>query len=208
LTALVDARVTAVLARYAPDVLVQSIVRGATVAATRGASLDHKKLLDELRARVRLFVEPALQPAALREVELLDPAPESAPRRPEMVLVNDEGDVCKARIRAREIAMLMKTSAFGAQRASTAVSELARNMVLYAAGGTIELIPVSGRPPRLTVRASDRGPGIADLEHVLGGSYRSSTGLGRGLSGVKRLASRFDVRTGPAGTIVEATLEL
>jgi serine/threonine-protein kinase RsbT len=208
LTALVSARLTALLARYAPDVLVQSIVRNVTAAATRGSSLDRKKLLDELRASVRLFVEPALQPAALREIEMLDPGADGPPRRPEVVLVNDEGDVCKARIRARELAVQMKTSAFGAQRASTAVSELARNMVLYAAGGTIELIPAAGGPPSLTVRASDRGPGIADLEHVLGGSYRSSTGLGRGLSGVKRLATRFDVRTGPAGTVVEAMLEL
>ena len=44
---------------------------------------------------------------------------------------------------------------------------------------------------------------LTDLERVLSGTYRSKTGMGLGLLGVKRLADRFDVRTGPNGTQVE-----
>jgi serine/threonine-protein kinase RsbT len=207
-TRALEAQLNLVLGRYVPDVVAQSIVRRVTSAASRGDALDRRRLADELRASVRLFVEPALQPQAQRDVDALDPAAEVPLKRSELMTVKDEADVCKARLRARELAVHMRTSAFGAQRASTAVSELARNMVLYASGGTIELLPDIERRPRMTVRAADRGPGIANVSLVLSGNYRSTTGLGRGLYGVKRLSSRFDLRTGSNGTSVEAVIEL
>ena len=43
---------------------------------------------------------------------------------------------------------------------------------------------------------------------VLSGRYRSATGLGRGLLGVKRLADRFNIRTSKSGTHVEAEVNL
>jgi serine/threonine-protein kinase RsbT len=203
-----EALVAAALTPYAPDVLVGSIVRRVFAAARSGAALDRRRLLDELRSSVRLFLEPTLQNAALRAIEAIGDPSEAAPTRAELVSIRDESDVCRARIRAREIALILRTNAFGAQRASTAVSELARNMILYAAGGTVELVPSGGRPPRLTVRANDKGPGIPDVTLALSGKFRSATGLGRGLAGVKRLASRFEIKTGPTGTSVEAVIDL
>ena len=49
---------------------------------------------------------------------------------------------------------------------------------------------------------------IEGLDRILAGQYRSKTGLGKGLSGVKKLASRFDVATGHQGTRVEAVITL
>jgi signal transduction histidine kinase len=44
----------------------------------------------------------------------------------------------------------------------------------------------------------DEGPGIPDLELILRGEYASSTGMGRGLVGVRLLMDEFDIRA-PAG---------
>ncbi len=60
------------------------------------------------------------------------------------------------------------------------------------------------RPPQqLLIRISDQGPGVADLDAVLEGRYRSSAGLGMGIVGAKRLLHHFDIVTGPRGTTVE-----
>ena len=48
----------------------------------------------------------------------------------------------------------------------------------------------------LQVCISDQGPGVAELDLVLSGRYQSSTGMGVGVIGARRLI-RFDSRTGP-----------
>jgi anti-sigma regulatory factor (Ser/Thr protein kinase) len=51
--------------------------------------------------------------------------------------------------------------------------------------------------------AADRGPGIADIEAVLGGRYRSRTGMGIGLLGVRRLMDSCDIQSkAGSGTVV------
>jgi serine/threonine-protein kinase RsbT len=87
------------------------------------------------------------------------------------------------------------------------VSELARNIVSYTSGGTIELTP-SQSPPSMTIRAVDQGTGIKNLDSIMGGSYRSKTGLGLGLSGSKRLATQFEIDTGPSGTTILVKMKL
>ena len=72
-------------------------------------------------------------------------------------------------------------------RVLTIVSELARNIASYSHGGSIEL---SRQERAILVRAVDRGPGIADLPQILEGRYRSRTGLGLGILGVKRTAQK------------------
>jgi len=68
-------------------------------------------------------------------------------------------------------------------RIATAVSELARNAFRYAGGGSVDFtIEGSMTPQVLSIRVSDTGPGIANLDAVLSGQYQSSTGMGLGLS--------------------------
>ena len=93
------------------------------------------------------------------------------------------------------------------QRVTTVVSELSRNIVAYTPGGYLEL-ELKAMPPRLAIRASDRGSGIPNLPEILAGKYRSRTGLGRGLLGTKQLAQRFDISTGASGTTIEAEIQL
>jgi signal transduction histidine kinase len=123
------------------------------------------------------------------------------------VSVRFEHDVVLARQRARQIAELLGFEAQDATRISTAVSEIARNAFAYAGGGSVEfLLTQNGREQSLTVRVSDHGPGITELEQVLDGRYRSATGMGMGIVGARRLMDRFEVDSvSGRGTIV--TLE-
>jgi anti-sigma regulatory factor (Ser/Thr protein kinase) len=81
-------------------------------------------------------------------------------------------------------------------RLATAVSELGRNMYMYAGGGQLRL-KLAEEPHRylFTVDASDQGPSIAQLDLILSGGYRSRTGLGRGLLGVKALLDQLTIDT-------------
>ena len=62
-----------------------------------------------------------------------------------------------------------------------------------------------GGPARrcVHVEARDQGPGIGNLEEILGGRYKSRSGLGLGILGTKRLADQFRIDSSPAGTRVE-----
>jgi signal transduction histidine kinase len=114
-----------------------------------------------------------------------------------------EQDVVLARQRARQIAALLAFDGLEQTRLATAISEIARNAVQYAGGGRVTF-ELTRHPPMLLVRVSDRGPGIARLQDVLDGRYRSSTGMGLGLIGARRLADHFEIETTrDRGTTVE-----
>jgi signal transduction histidine kinase/CheY-like chemotaxis protein len=121
-----------------------------------------------------------------------------------------EQDVVVARQRARQIARVMGLDAQDQVRTATAVSEIARNAVRYAGAGRVEfLLDGAAEPPALVVRVSDHGPGIRNLPEVLSGRYRSTTGLGLGLVGTRRLVDDLQVRSSPgAGTEVTLTKRL
>ena len=116
------------------------------------------------------------------------------------VAVAREHDVVSARQRARQVAELLGFDGQDQTRIATAVSEIARNAFRYAKGGRVEFA-VEGRtaPQLLVVTVSDTGPGITDLPAILGGEYRSATGMGLGIVGARRLMDAFDVRTTAGG---------
>jgi len=125
----------------------------------------------------------------------------------ESLRVRSEWEATAARARAGDLVVALGGKSYDAVRTMTLVSELARNIVLYTSGGCIELRPCDS-PPSLVVRADDDGPGIANLDEILSGRYRSKTGLGKGLLGAKRLANRFEIETSPRGTRIEAEVRL
>jgi serine/threonine-protein kinase RsbT len=118
-----------------------------------------------------------------------------------IVHIRSEADLNAARMFAREACNLVGMRGYAAQKVVTAVSELARNISRYVGEGTV-CFQIDTDDNRITVIAEDHGSGIADLELVLSGKYRSRTGLGRGLLGAKNLADTFDIQTGPHGTTV------
>jgi signal transduction histidine kinase/DNA-binding response OmpR family regulator len=119
------------------------------------------------------------------------------------VQIRHEHDVVGARRRARQIAAALGFDVHEQTRIATGVSELARNAFRYAGGGTVEyLIEGATAPQVFTARVSDHGPGIGNLSLVLSGRYQSTTGMGLGIIGTRRLMDAFDITSGPAGTVV------
>ena len=87
---------------------------------------------------------------------------------------------------------------------ATAISEVARNIVVHVGCGEIVLRPVED-PDRfgLVVIATDQGPGIRDLDAALRDDYSGRGGLGLGLPGARRLMDDFEVVSDPdRGTTV------
>jgi signal transduction histidine kinase/CheY-like chemotaxis protein len=120
------------------------------------------------------------------------------------VLIQHEPDVVAGRQRTRQIASALGFDSQDQTRLATAVSELARNVYSYAGGGKIEfMIEGQTTPQVMLIRVSDKGPGIANLEAILEGRYRSSTGMGLGIIGARRLVDQCDIQTAPKqGTAV------
>ena len=112
-----------------------------------------------------------------------------------------EYDVVLARQRARQLAAEFKLDLQDQIRFATAVSEIARNAHQYAVGGRVEFQLDAGPPVVLLARIVDRGRGIARLKEVLDGRYVSSTGLGLGITGARRLSDTFSLESSAeAGT--------
>ena len=120
------------------------------------------------------------------------------------VAIRYEHDVVLARQRARQVAACVGFDAQEQVRFATAVSELARNAFQYAGGGRLQLeVAREGERSVLVASVHDSGPGIADLQRILGGQYQSRSGLGVGIIGARRLSDRFSIEsTAGKGTSV------
>ena len=121
--------------------------------------------------------------------------------------LHSEQDIVHCRQAAKRLAAALEWPVLEQIRLATAVSELARNIHQYAGNGHFDFALLRGEGQRLRgleVRAVDRGPGIAEMEAIRAGSYRSSTGMGIGLRGAQRLFDDFDIQTSPAGTRITA----
>ncbi len=118
------------------------------------------------------------------------------------VALIEEADIVVARQRAREIARQLGFETQDQTRIATAVSEIARNAAMYASGGRVEFAFVTSSSPSLQIVVRDRGPGISDLDAVLEGRFRSTTGMGVGISGARRLMDRLDIVSEPGKGVV------
>lgn len=114
----------------------------------------------------------------------------------------------QARQRAREIAALLGFDNQEQIRLATATSEMARNAYRYARGGKVSFDVEIGRNQVLEITVSDTGPGIDNLNEIFEGRYRSSTGMGLGIVGTKRLMDNFEITSSPAGTLVKMGKDL
>lgn len=107
-----------------------------------------------------------------------------------------EWDIVAARQLGRNEAKEVGFGTVDQARITTAISELARNIYLYAGKGKIEIRQITeGNLRGLLVIASDKGPGIVDVRKVMEDGYTTSGGLGAGLPGVRRLMDDFKIET-------------
>ena len=110
-------------------------------------------------------------------------------------IVSDD-DMVPARAEGRALAAHLGFSRTDATLVATAISEIARNIVVHAHDGEIVLTPVYGDSRYgLVVVARDRGPGIPDVEAAMQDGYGSSNGLGLGLPGARRLMDELHVES-------------
>ena len=123
------------------------------------------------------------------------------------VSVRSDADIVTARQKGRALAAELGFSTVDLAMVATAISELARNVVLYAEPGEIILsVAVNALGKRgIVVVARDDGPGIQDVDRAMQSGYSTSGGLGLGLPGVRRLMDDFQiVSQAGKGTIVTA----
>lgn len=122
------------------------------------------------------------------------------------VWIESDVDIVTARHEGRSLASELGFSAAELAFIATAISELARNIVLYARRGEIRISLIQdGRRRGIQVIAVDEGPGIANIKKALNGGYSTSGGLGLGLPGVRRLMDETEVTSAEGkGTTVRA----
>lgn len=115
-------------------------------------------------------------------------------KRSGKVKIESEDDILRARQKAREITEDMEFSITDVTRTVTAVSELARNIHLYAEPGVMQWREVddSGRAG-IELVFDDDGPGIENISAVLRGEHSTSDGMGRGIEGTKSLMDDFEL---------------
>lgn len=111
-----------------------------------------------------------------------------------IVEISRESDVARA---VTESQRFLREQGFDRTRGfliATAVSELARNIFVYAGVGRISL-RVCSKDQRVGVEvvAEDEGPGIDDFALALTEAYSTGQTLGLGLPGVKRIMDQLDL---------------
>jgi serine/threonine-protein kinase RsbT len=78
----------------------------------------------------------------------------------------------------------------------TAASELVRNMIKYASGGSILIeVITNGRENGVRLTFKDQGPGISNIQQAMKDGFSTGKSLGLGLPGAKRLVSEFDIKS-------------
>jgi serine/threonine-protein kinase RsbT len=120
--------------------------------------------------------------------------------------VERDADVVAARQKGRALAALAGISGSDLTVVATAISEIARNIIVYAERGEIVLkIAQNGHRRGVVVIATDQGPGIADLDMAMRDGFSTGKSLGLGLPGARRLMDEFEI-VSEAGKGVTVTM--
>jgi serine/threonine-protein kinase RsbT len=113
-----------------------------------------------------------------------------------LVSIGSDVDIVLARQQGRTMAGSIGFGATDATLIATAISELARNIVMYAQKGEVMMHSVETAHSRgILIVARDNGPGIRSIQDVLRDGYSTSGGLGLGLPGVRRLMDEFAIES-------------
>ena len=118
------------------------------------------------------------------------------------IVIEREDDVHMASTIGKRVSEEYGLSKSDQTKLVVSILELTRNIVFYAGKGELFIKPISSYG--IEILAIDKGPGISNLEQVLNNTVQSKTGLGLGLSGVKRLMDEFEIISNDNGTRVRA----
>lgn len=124
--------------------------------------------------------------------------------------IASEDDIVTARTTIRQVVGDLGFGVTDVTRIVTAVSELARNVYLYAGTGKMSWrIRSDGSQRIFEIVFDDDGPGIEDIEQALAQGYSTSEGMGLGLSGTEKLMDQFDIESIPEqGTTITIGKEI
>jgi serine/threonine-protein kinase RsbT len=110
------------------------------------------------------------------------------------VAINSDADLVTARAEARAMAERLGFPRPDPTLIATAISEVARNIVVHVGRGEILLRPFEDAERYgVVVIATDAGPGIRDVEAAIRDDYSGRSGLGLGLPGARRLMDDFEI---------------
>ncbi|GIV88906.1 MAG: serine/threonine protein kinase [Chloroflexus sp.] len=111
-------------------------------------------------------------------------------------VIRSDLDIVIARTMARDMAKALGFGPIDQARIATAVSELARNIFLYAGTGNVTVRNIEkGARKGIEIICEDQGPGIPNIDLVMQDGYSTSRGMGMGLPGAKRLMDEFDIKS-------------
>ncbi len=114
-------------------------------------------------------------------------------------------DIILARQKVKSLMQAMGFSLLAQTRIVTAVSELARNVVIHAGRGTMSVYEMikTNNTKGIKCIFEDQGPGIQDIEQALKEGFSTLKSLGLGLGGAKKLCNEFHIDSAPGkGTTV------
>ena len=103
-------------------------------------------------------------------------------------------DIVAARQRGRALSEKLGFSTVEQAIISTAISELARNILEYAKKGEVSVGEIEDGGRRgIIVIARDGGPGIPDIAKAMQDGFSTRNSLGLGLPSTRRLMDEFDI---------------
>lgn len=116
-------------------------------------------------------------------------------REARIVEIVTELDIVTARKLGRDEAKEIGFNNVDQSRITTAIGELAKNILLYARVGKIVIEEIEeGGIKGIAITSIDKGQGISEVHKVLEDDY-SSSNTGAGLPAVKRLVDSIDIQS-------------
>ncbi|GAA0608778.1 serine/threonine-protein kinase RsbT [Virgibacillus siamensis] len=118
-----------------------------------------------------------------------------------VIEINSDKDIIRARKIVRALTIELGFGKLDQAKITTVVSELARNIFLFAHCGVINAMSVERACKiGISLSAVDNGPGIGEIQRALRPYTSSSNGLGVGLPGVRNIMDEFSIKSSECGT--------
>jgi serine/threonine-protein kinase RsbT len=112
------------------------------------------------------------------------------------VPIEIESDIVVARRKGREVSVQVGLSGSDPTLVATAISEISRNILVYAQRGEIVITQLrEWNRSGILVVARDSGPGIRNVDLAMQDGYSTGKSLGLGLPGAKRLMDEFTIES-------------
>ena len=160
-----------------------------------------EELVSSLETSAASFKTPAEIKNAFRKVHSM--INELTISHQEEISIFEEVDILTARLTGAKLASELGFGKNDGLKISTIITELAKNIILYAKPGKILIKPILGVKRGLEITAMDNGPGIENVNDILEKDNDSKRGLVEGLKGVRSLADYFiiDSKIGHGTTV-------